>query len=315
MRRLFIPLLFLLILTSCNPNLNRNLEVKAIEQYNQTKGNPFLSPISRSDTGRTGDFSFLLVSDTHIGKEDGFRTDEEFKAWMEENGSTLGISFIVSLGDITDHSEAAEFTLFTEGALESWQAASGTDIFVPALGNHDNRQDGPFLFKDCFSLESTYYRFDYGEVEFYILDSSFRVLGRQQLALFKEAMAKADKDKPKIILSHMPLHGSNEVIYGAMTDSVEIRSIVQAMRQGGAKIYLSGHQHKGEIQHEYEAVASSESINELIASCFFGGTIRNFTPRFYICHYRSESRALIIDVYSYNGKEYVKETGKYSFPL
>lgn len=315
MRRLLITLLFTLTLISCNPNLNRNLKVNAIEQYNQIKGNPFLFPISRSDTGRTGDFSFLLVSDTHIGKEDGFRTDEEFKTWLEENGSTLGISFIVSLGDITDHSEAVEFDLFTEDSLGSWKASVGTELFIPVLGNHDNRQDGPYLFMDRFNLKSTYYRFDYGEVEFYILDSSFRVLGRQQLTLFKEAMAQADKDKPKIILSHMPLHGSNEVIYAAMTDSVEIRSIVQAMRQGGAKIYLSGHQHKGEIQHEYEAAASSESINELIASCFFGGTIRNFTPRFYVCHYDSSSRTLIIDVYSYNGNEYVKETGKYSFPL
>lgn len=315
MRKSIILLLSVLLLISCNANLNRNLEVRAVDQYNQIKGNPFLSAVSRSDSSQSGDFSFILVSDTHIGKKDGVRVDDKFASWLEENGKSMDISFIVNLGDITDNSEPSQFSAFTEDVLPGWQASADTELFIPVLGNHDNRMDGPSLFMDSFGFSNTYYRFDYGEVEFYILDSSFRTLGRQQLVLFREAMEKADKDKPKIILSHIPLHGDSNVIYAAMTDSAEIRSIIQAMRQGGAKVYLTGHQHKGEIQHEYKAVNPSESINELIASCFFGGTIRNFTPRFYICHYRSAERMLVIDVYSYEGNGYTEEAEKYSFPL
>lgn len=315
MRKPLLLMLSLLLLLSCNPNLNRNLEIKTLDQYSTTDENHFLAPVSSSDDTVSGDFAFLLVSDTHIGKTEGFRVDDIFNTWLEDNKNMLDIAFIICLGDITDHAEVSEFNTFTEDSLEKWQALTGTGIFVPVLGNHDNRLDGPVLFMDTFSLKNTYYRFDYGDVEFYILDSSFRTLGRQQLAYFQEAMDKADKDKPKIILSHMPMHGNDKVIYGAMTDSIEIRSIVQAMKEGGARVFLAGHQHKGELQHEYAAVSMTESINELIASCFFGGTERNFTPRFYICNYRSSDRLLVIDVYSYDGNGYVKEEGKYSFPL
>lgn len=315
MRKLPLLILLSLLLISCNPNINKDLKIHAVDQYNNIERNPFLTAVGISDSSRNGDFSFLLVSDTHIGKEDGIRVDEEFATWLNKNGQDLNLSFIVSLGDITDHSLPSEFTAFKEESLVKWKDSANTEIFIPLLGNHDNRIDGPALFKDSFSLESTYYRFDYGDVEFYILDSSFRTLGSRQLAFFKEAMSRSDKNKPKIILSHMPMHGNDTVIYGAMTDSIEIRSIVQSMKEGGARVFLSGHQHAGELTHQYEAVKPSESINELIASCFFGGTLRNFIPRFYICHYRSGERLLSIDVYSYNGNEFVKEAGKYSFPL
>lgn len=314
MRKILILLLVTLLAVSCNPNINKDLKVNAIDQYNSISGNPFTTPIARSVENESGDFSFLLVSDTHLGKEDGFRVDDKFSDWLDENGAKLGISFIVNLGDLTDDSKQEEFDAYNE-ELRKWQEATGTDIFIPVIGNHDNRIDGPALFMKEYSLKNTYYRFDFNGVEFYILDTSFRSMGRQQLALFEKAMETADKSTPKIVLSHVPLHGSSTVIYAAMTDSAEVRSIVQAMRKGGAGAYLTGHQHKGEIHHEYSALDPSESINELIVSCFFGGTIRNFTPRFYVCHYHSSSRTLVIDVYSYSGNEYVEEEGKYSFPL
>lgn len=315
MKKLFLTiLLLLLLLTACNPNINKDFKIQIMDQYNAAEENPFLKPIAGSDTSKTGNFSFMLVTDTHIGKQDGIRVDDTFISWLEDNGKAQNIAFIVNLGDITDNAEAEEFNAFENNSLTPWKKYTESDLFIPVLGNHDNRLNGPEIFKQTFTLNTTYYRFDYGDVEFYILDTSFRTLGRQQLALFEEAMERPT-DKPRIILSHVPLHGSDSVIYAAMTDSTEVRRIVQAMRRGGARTYLSGHQHKGEITHEYKGINPSESINELIASCFFGGTIRNFTPRFYICTYRSAERALVIDVYSYDGSEYKKEEAKYTFPL
>ena len=128
-------------------------------------------------------------------------------------------------------------------------------------------------------------------------------------------MEESDKETPKVILSHIPLHGSDTVFYAALVDSDEIRKIVQAMRKGGARVYLSGHQHKGEIQYTYKANNKDESINELIASCFFGGTIRNLTARFYICNYKASERVLSIDVYSFIDNSFKEEKAKYNFPL
>ena len=315
MKRILLFLISLIALTSCNPNLNKNLEIKAIDQYNHVKDNPFNDPIEISNNSKAEDFSFLLVTDTHIGKGDGKRIDKEFLSYLEENGKSLNLSFIVNLGDITDNATRSEFTSFIDASLKPWQEATDTSLFIPLLGNHDNRIDGPYLFKELFNKRTTYYRFDYNGVSFYILDSSFRTLGKTQLKLFEKAMEESDKETPKVILSHIPLHGNDTVFYAALVDSNEIRKIVQAMRKGGARVYLSGHQHKGEIQYTYKANNKDESINELIASCFFGGTIRNLTARFYICNYKVSERVLSIDVYSFIDNSFKEEKAKYNFPL
>lgn len=308
MKRLIAIISLLLLLFSCS--LEKDIQETDVNSYNNPTENPFITPV-RSGGSEGSGFSFLLFTDSHYGKSGVTRTENAFITWAqnEKSGKLADIAFITHLGDISDNSQPEHFDA-SRAFISQVKSIIGEKPYFPIMGNHDNRFDGPALFKSYLkeynsgmTQDCSYYRFDWGDVEFYLVDSSFRTLGSVQTAYLKQALEK-ETTKKRLVFSHVPFHGPLKVYYAAMNNSEEIRDLMVTMKENGVRGYLSGHQHDGNIFTPYEFSDSSGALYEFIGSCFFLGA-RN--ARFYICTYNPQDGTLTIDGYLYD-----KTTDSYS---
>lgn len=307
MRRFIYPALVLLLLlsVSCNPNLNKGLVISDVDSYSNPESNPFTAPAYSGSAQADGSFTFLMLSDTHFGKDGISRSDSAFLSWAEaqKEGRLADLAFMTVLGDLTDDSQSEQYDGFRT-FISSFRSRVADIKVFPVIGNHDNRLDGPSYFQELNRdytgvANCSYYRFDWGDVQFYVLDTSFRTMGNKQRTYFEEAL-EADDGNPRIVLSHIPLHGSGTIIYASLNDSQEIRQMMVDMKRGGVGAYLSGHEHGGNILYSHEYDDSDGALYEFIASCFFSGTSRKLTARFYLCTYSPEDSSLLIQSYVYD---------------
>jgi hypothetical protein len=107
--------------------------------------------------------------------------------------------------------------------------------FYAALGNHD---DPAQRFYKPFNMEGKrYYSFRKGDVEFFVLDSTY--MSPAQLDWLKDALPKSDA-KWKIPYMHHPLYSSGEK-HGSETD---LRTLIEPLfLANGVDLVLAGHEH------------------------------------------------------------------------
>src|SRR5215467_9471555 len=158
------------------------------------------------------DFSFVQISDTHIGfkgeaNKDALGTFEQALARIK--AVEPAPAFIIHTGDITHAQKAGAFDIVTEGI-------KGTKIdrafYVP--GENDVFADGGKEYLDRFAGPSGtgWQSFDYKGVHFVSLVNvlNFKAgglgnLGTDQLDWLKKDLAELGTSTPVVVFAHVPL--------------------------------------------------------------------------------------------------------------
>ena len=309
MRKILLLLVLTLVFfTSCD-NI---VPIASIDPNKETTKKYYADPL----TGLNGNdfpktdaegFKILLISDTHFGKTKSgtFFKTEDFEKYIKDSGILSSSDFIVNLGDVSDNSEQAQLDEYKKWSEELF---AGKPI-VNVIGNHDNRNGGVQRFIDTVAYtDSTYYRFNASDVQFYVVDSAFRTLGRQQLDHLMKVLEE-NKDEKKIILTHIPLYGSITNFYASFADEKERNFLLSRFSRYGVNLLLTGHKHVPESYYDY-----TDSFTEIVVNGFHGESFRGSVPAFYVCEYKKADSSFTIDAYFYKDDTFSK-TNSHTYTL
>ena len=305
MKKIILILLTLILLLSCD----NFVPIVNIDPYKKDGVNYFatdLTSIGSKAIDIPDDFSFLIISDTHFGKtkKGSYFKTAEFEEYIKSNHIIDNINFVVNLGDISDNSEQAQFDSY-----KTWSNNLFPCPVFNVIGNHDNRNGGVQRFLNTVAgTSSTYYCFKASDIHFYVVDSSFRTLGRQQLNYLIDSI-KGDSYSKKIVLTHIPLYGSITNYYASFADEKERNFLLSNLSKYDVDLLLTGHKHVPESYKSY-----TSTFAEIVVNGFHGEQLRNAKPSFYICNYKKDTSMFSINSYSYNGTTFEK-IGEHSYKL
>jgi 3',5'-cyclic-AMP phosphodiesterase len=196
-----------------------------------------------------GDFSFVQISDSHIGFNKGANPDVTGtlqRAIERINATPAGAKapeFMLHTGDITQNSKAAEF----DTAAQVIQSARvGETFYVP--GEHDFIDDGD-QYKQRFGKATQgngWYSFDHKGVRFIGLNNCVQVdamgnIGAEQLAWLKGELVGLSRSTPIVVFAHIPLWMVYERWGWGTKDGAEALALLQPF---GSVTVLNGHIHQ-----------------------------------------------------------------------
>jgi Icc protein len=201
-----------------------------------------------SKLGRVEDFSFVQISDSHIGFNKGANPDVSgtLRTAIERaNATAAGMKFpdfMLHTGDITQNSKAEEF----DTAVELNKSFRGEIHYVP--GEHDFVDDGE-QYKQRFgksTLGSGWYSFNHKGVHFVGLNNCVQVdsmghIGAEQLAWLKSDLADLSASAPVVVFAHIPLWTVYEQWGWSTSDAVEALAL---LKRFGSVTVLNGHIHQ-----------------------------------------------------------------------
>ena len=161
-----------------------------------------------------GSFSFVQISDSHIGfSKEGINTDVTvtcMQAIARINALPQQPDFILHTGDLTHLSAAEEFDTLDQ-LLKS--AKTPQVFFVP--GEHDVTGDNGKLYLERFGKNSKghgWYSFDHRGVHFVglvnvvdIQQNGLGALGSEQLEWLEEDLKGRSTETPIVVFAHIPL--------------------------------------------------------------------------------------------------------------
>jgi|GEM_PF-145735 len=162
--------------------------------------------------GKVEDFSFVQISDCHIGFNKGANPDVTGtlkKAIDRANMVPAGMKapdFMIHTGDITQNSKAAEF----DTASEVIKGFKSEVFYVP--GEHDFIDDG-VQYKQRFgkgTMGNGWYSYNHKGVHFVGLNNCVQVdamgnMGDDQLKWLKSDLAGQSHSTPIVVFAHIPL--------------------------------------------------------------------------------------------------------------
>jgi len=166
-----------------------------------------------SAVGKSADFTFVQISDSHIGFNKGANPDVTgtlTKAIDKINLTPAGVKtpdFMIHTGDITQNSKAAEFDTAAQ-VIKS--AKVGEVFYVP--GEHDFIDDGE-QYRQRFGKGTQgngWYSYNHKGVHFVGLNNCVQVdamgnMGGDQLAWLKSDLAGLSHSTPVVVFAHIPL--------------------------------------------------------------------------------------------------------------
>jgi predicted phosphodiesterase len=126
-------------------------------------------------------YSFLVISDTHIGNENDALRFEKIKACLEPSDR-----FVVITGDITGEGTREQLRLYLNAA-----SSIGIPCY-PVIGNHDIYTERGNAWKEA--LGSTVYRIDSPGTSLFILDNANGSFGYEQLEWLERELKSAGKN-------------------------------------------------------------------------------------------------------------------------
>lgn len=213
-----------------------------------------------SDLGLNGKYSFIVVTDVHIGASDVHSSKmndflDEISSLFESGDKTKIPRFIVNLGDTADGGHLSEFNEYNSYlekirnlALEKNVVSSAEDFKVyTILGNHDLYNNGWTDWKKTiYPYKSTYYfslssGFGSSPFSFYFVDTGNGAFGTDQLDSF-EKLLKLDAN-PKMVFSHYPFYSDNVPLM-ALEDTAERNYLLSLFAKNNVKSLFGGHVHR-----------------------------------------------------------------------
>jgi 3',5'-cyclic-AMP phosphodiesterase len=206
------------------------------------------SPGSQLPLGKPQDFSFVQISDSHIGFNKGANPNVAGtleKAIERANKVPPGMAgpdFLLHTGDITQNSKAAEF----DTATQIVKGFRKEVFYVP--GEHDFIDDGA-QYKERYgkgTIGNGYYSFNHKGVHFVGLNNCVEVdamgnLGAEQVAWLKKDLASLTASTPLVIFAHIPLWMVYEKWGWGTQDGAAALAL---LKRFGSVTVLNGHIHQ-----------------------------------------------------------------------
>ena len=196
-----------------------------------------------------GQFSFVQISDSHIGFHKDANPDvvgSLRRAIATVNGLEEAPAFVVHTGDITHLSKAEEFD-----AAQQLLGELAVDRVHYVPGEHDALDDGLAGYLRRFDQSGRgkpYYSFDDHGVHFVglsnVLDwkvGSLALLGDEQLAWLKSDLAGRSHSTPIVVLAHIPLW----TVYAPWGwGTGDAAQALELLKPFGSVTVLNGHIHQ-----------------------------------------------------------------------
>jgi hypothetical protein len=193
------------------------------------------------------DFSFVQISDSHIGFNKAANQDVTgtLKTAIDKiNSLPAPVDLMLHTGDISQSSKPAEFD--TAQQIIS-TARAGQTFYVP--GEHDTAIDDGVLYRERFgkgTLGSGWYSFNHRGVHFVGLNNSLQIdalgkLGPDQLAWLKADLAPLPASTPIVVFAHIPLWMVYPNWGWGTQDGAEALSL---LKRFGSVTVLNGHIHQ-----------------------------------------------------------------------
>ncbi|MES2005587.1 MAG: metallophosphoesterase [Bacteroidota bacterium] len=194
------------------------------------------------------DFSFVQISDSHIGFSKPANTDVvgTLQAAIDKiNGMQTRPSFVLHTGDLTHLAQADEFDILDQ-TLKSVKTEK--IFYVP--GEHDVTDNGK-LYLERFGKGTQgdgWYSFDSHGVHFIGLvnvlsqgDGGLGVLGNTQLEWLEKDVKHLSNSTPIVVFAHVPLWAVYPQWGWGTTDSAQALSY---LKRFGSVSVLNGHIHQ-----------------------------------------------------------------------
>ncbi len=148
------------------------------------------------------DFSFIIVTDTHVGYKNGDSARRQWKKTAEELAKAKG-DFILHLGDLVDKGQEDQYPVYKE-----IRDTIGKPFYeIP--GNHDSQD----LFEKYINQTSDR-SFDHGGVRFVLFNNASAeshdgfITDSQNEWLQKEFEEAVEKSLRILICAHVPIHNN-----------------------------------------------------------------------------------------------------------
>jgi 3',5'-cyclic AMP phosphodiesterase CpdA len=204
--------------------------------------------LSQSATPGPGDFTFVQLSDSHIGFARPANPDVKGtlrRAVEKINALPQAPAFAIHTGDLTHLSKPAEF----DDVAEILKGAKvGRTFYVP--GEHDVYDKGK-LYRERYGKAtrgSGWYSFDYKGTHFVglvnvagVSHGDLGVLGADQLDWLKKDLAGLAASTPVVAFAHIPLWSVHEKWGWGTSDSEQALAL---LRRFGSVTVLNGHVHQ-----------------------------------------------------------------------
>jgi 3',5'-cyclic AMP phosphodiesterase CpdA len=209
-------------------------------------GIPVSSVFGATTKQRASDFSFIQISDSHIGFAKPANPDVTAtlqKAVDKIKAASTVPDFLIHTGDLTHTSKAAEFD-----TMDQVLTATNRKIFyVP--GEHDTSVDDGKLYLSRYGKGSAgngWYSFDHKGVHFVGLVNVVQLegmgkLGSDQLAWLKQDVAHLGSSTPVVLFAHIPLWAVYPEWGWGTSDSEQALSL---LKRFGSLTVLNGHIHQ-----------------------------------------------------------------------
>jgi Icc protein len=200
-----------------------------------------------SHASAAGSFSFVQISDSHIGFNKAANQDvtSTLKLAIDKiNNLSAPPELLLHTGDISQSSKPAEFDTATE-IIKG--AKAGATFYVP--GEHDTALDDGALYQQRFGQGASgrgWYSFDHKGVHFVGLNNVLQIdamgkLGPDQLAWLKSDLAALSSSTPIVIFAHIPLWMVYPDWGWGTADGAEALSY---LKRFGSVTVLNGHIHQ-----------------------------------------------------------------------
>jgi 3',5'-cyclic AMP phosphodiesterase CpdA len=196
-----------------------------------------------------GDFSFVQISDSHIGFSKPANTDVVGTlqaAIAKINAMPMAPSFMLHTGDLSHLAQAEEFDTLDQ-VLKT--AKTGKIFYVP--GEHDVLNDNGKQYLQRFGKETKgdgWYSFDSNGVHFIGLvnvvntaEGGLGVLGNEQLEWLEKDVKNLSSSTPIVVFAHIPLWAVYPQWGWGTRDSEQALSY---LKRFGSVSVLNGHIHQ-----------------------------------------------------------------------
>jgi 3',5'-cyclic AMP phosphodiesterase CpdA len=204
-----------------------------------------VSDHSRKKIG--SDFSFVQISDSHIGFQGAANPDvtATFQDAIDQvNGLPDPPDFVIHTGDLTHFTTLAQFDQVKQmlGGLKTGQV-----LTIP--GEHDSTDDDGQKYRSIFGAGSHgdgWYSFNHQGVHFISVVNTINLqqlghLGSDQLAFIQADVAPLSSDTPIVVFSHIPLFTMYEP-WGWGTD--DANQALGYLKRFASVTCLNGHVHQ-----------------------------------------------------------------------